>query len=1206
MQIKNMFEKQIDRDIKGVIKVGQSDEENIYQELDEYVVTKELLKHFRDFFDNYEKGINGYTDKMGVWISGFFGSGKSHFLKILSYLLQNSVVEGKRAIEYFTGRQSDTSIRPKIDDPMLIAKMTNSGTISSDVMLFNIDSKGSAKVGSGKEAIVEVFMKVFNEMQGYCGSIPYLAEFERQLDNEGKFEEFKQRFEAIAGAPWEKKRQAFAVIQDKIVKTIVDMDFMSEEAARNWCKSAKGSYDLSIEKFVSLVQEYCAKKGPNHHVIFLVDEIGQYIADDTQLMLNLQTIVEDLGTACRGKAWVIVTSQEDIDSITKTKGNDFSKIQGRFDTRLSLSASNVDEVIRKRVLAKNETAKSTLKLLYEQKESIIKNLITFTADTADKKLYTDKSDFADCYPFIPYQFNLLGQVLTAVRTHGASGKHLSDQSRSMLALFQESAIRVMGSEEGVLVPFSYFYDPLHKFIDHQHSQVISDAENNSRLDEFDVELLKVLFMIKYVKEIKANVDNLTTLMISNIDDDRIEIRGKIEESLKKLIKETLVQKNGEIYIFLTNEEQEINNAINNESVEMGEIIGEASTVIFEEIYTEKKYRYSNRYLFPFNQKVDDRFFKGNQSNDIGVTIITPYGGDYPDSSLRLLSISEKSVIVKLPNDSTFLDEITESIKIYKFLNKNASGARGSFDSIRRAKEDERIEKKDRIKIFIEDAIKNADIYVNGDKSTISAKEPASRINEALGKLVAMQYNKLTYMETAPEISDIDAIFKKSDGQMLLLGTSDTTPNKLALEEVVQVIGLNNARHMKTSLKSLQDKFVAAPYGFDQKDVQWLVAMLFKLGRISLTLSSQSLSLLSTEAKDIVRYLTKREYVEKLLVDIRERATDGQLRSAKEIMKDYFGFTLSSDDDDVIMRNFQSRAKDKIDVYDDILVEYRVNPKLPCKSLMEKAKNRLQEIMAIKEPAEFFKEVDKKRDDLLDDAEDTAPVFDFFKGDQRKIFEEAAKNLDFFGNSKTYVSNQELLKVVDDIAAIVNDRNPFSKIQKLPELNQKFKNLHVGLLEKEAAIMEPLVHDDFLKVKEVLDSKPFAEELRPKINQRFEEIFEKLNRSNDIATIKNIKLESDTLKIKCLDEIDEYERVHQPTPTPVQPVSPVMPGGEKPVTPPVAPMVVKTKRRKNISITNVAGARTYSIENEQDIDKFLSEMKRKLMDELEEGTIITLS
>ena len=1203
MQIKDMFEKQIDRDIKGVIKVGQSDEENVYQELDEYVVTKELLKHFRDFFENYEKGINGNTDKMGVWISGFFGSGKSHFLKILSYLLKNSVIEGKRAIEYFTDGK-------KIEDPMLIAKMTNSGTISSDVMLFNIDSKGSAKVGSGKEAIVEVFMKVFNEMQGYCGSIPYLAEFERQLDNEGRFEEFKEKFEEIAGATWEKKRQAFAVIQDKIVKTLVSMDFMSEEAARNWCKNAKGSYDLSIEKFVSLVKDYCEKKGPNHHVIFLVDEIGQYIADDTQLMLNLQTIVEDLGTACRGNAWVIVTSQEDIDSITKTKGNDFSKIQGRFDTRLSLSASNVDEVIRKRILEKNEIAESALKLLYEQKESIIKNLITFTADTADKKLYTDKTDFADCYPFIPYQFNLLGQVLTAVRTHGASGKHLSDQSRSMLALFQESAVRLKDSQEGVLVPFSYFYDPLHKFIDHQHSQVINEAENNSRLDEFDVELLKVLFMIKYVKEIKANIDNLTTLMLSNIDDDRIEIRGKIEESLKKLIRETLVQKNGEIYIFLTNEEQEINNAINSENVEMGEIIGEASTVIFEEIYKEKKYRYSNRYMFPFNQKVDDRYYKGNQSNDIGVSIITPYGDDYPDSALRLRSAQEHTVIVKLPNDGTFLDEITESIKIYKYLNKNASDARGSFDSIRRAKEDERIEKKDRIRIFIEDALKHAEIYVNGDKANIAAKEPANRINEALGKLVAMQYSKLTYMETAPELSDIAAVFNGSDGQLSFLGTSDSTPNKLALEEVIQVITLNNTRHVKTSLKALQDKFGAAPYGFDPKDVQWLVAMLFKTGRVSLTYNSQSLSLLSNTKDELVRYLTKREFVEKLLIDIRERATDGQIRSVKEVLKDYFGFALSSDDDDTIMRTFKNKAKDKLESFNDIMIEYRVNPKLPCKSLMDQAKKNLEEILAIKEPVEFFKTVDKKRDDLLDDAEDTAPVFDFFHGEQKKIFERALQQIRMFENSKTYVRDQEIIDNVAQMESIVTNRKPFGQIQKLPELSTQFVDQYGSLLNQEADEMRPIVDDDLKKVLNTLDEKEFAAVFRNKFIKAYEDLKEKLDGSSEIAAVKNIRLESDTLKLRCLDEITDYEMKHQPQPEPEPSVTPVTPvgGGEdtkpvKPVTPPVQP---KPKKRKNVSISNVAGARTYSIENEQDIDKFLAEMKRKLLQELEENTIITLS
>jgi hypothetical protein len=159
---------------------------------------------------------------------------------------------------------------------------------------------------------------------------------------------------------------------------------------------------------------------------------------------------------------------------------------------------------------------------------------------------------------------------------------------------------------------------------------------------------------------------------------------------------------------------------------------------------------------------------------------------------------------------------------------------------------------------------------------------------------------------------------------------------------------------------------------------------------------------------------------------------------------------------------------------------------------------------------------------------------------------------------------------------------------------------MGLLEKEAAIMDPLVHDDFLKVKEVLDTKPFAEVLRPCINKRFEEIWEKLRTSSDIAAIKNIKLESDTLKIKCLDEIDEYERAHQPAPEP-----PVVLGKE-PIEPIPAPTKVKTKRRKNVSISNVAGARTYSIETEQDIDKFLAEMKQKLMNELDDDTIITLS
>ena len=144
---------------------------------------------------------------------------------------------------------------------------------------------------------------------------------ERRLSEEGRYDEFKAAFEEEYGEPWEASRQDFDFIQDSVVDALVSMDFMSEVAARNWCEKAGEPYAISIEDFAKRVKTYIERKGNNHHVVFLVDEIGQYIGDDSKLMLNLQTVTEELGKECMGKAWVIVTSQQDIDSITKVKGN---------------------------------------------------------------------------------------------------------------------------------------------------------------------------------------------------------------------------------------------------------------------------------------------------------------------------------------------------------------------------------------------------------------------------------------------------------------------------------------------------------------------------------------------------------------------------------------------------------------------------------------------------------------------------------------------------------------------------------------------------------------------------------------------------------------------------------------------------------------------------------------------------------------------
>jgi len=371
MNINKMFEKDIARPIQGVVKIGQDSAEMIATELDEYVVTKELHRHFDKFFVGYNKGTKQRTDKIGVWISGFFGSGKSHFLKILSYLLGGDEYEHdgqlKKAIGFFDG---------KIGDNRVMADMQLASDTSADVILFNIDAEADSDSKSNKDPIVKVFMKVFNKMQGFCSTMPWVADLERQMVKDGVYDDFRKRFKELSGNEWEDARNDFYFEQDNIIGALADATRMSAEAALAWYNKAEDNYSLDINSFARRVREYIeakeVKSGKKHFVMFLCDEVGQYVGSSGALMLNLQNIVEGLGNECGGRAWVIATGQEDIDSITKVNRDNFSKIIGRFDTRLSLSSANVDEVIKKRLLAKTDTARDVLRLLYSEKEADLK------------------------------------------------------------------------------------------------------------------------------------------------------------------------------------------------------------------------------------------------------------------------------------------------------------------------------------------------------------------------------------------------------------------------------------------------------------------------------------------------------------------------------------------------------------------------------------------------------------------------------------------------------------------------------------------------------------------------------------------------------------------------------------------------------------------------------------------------------------------
>ncbi len=1191
MKIQEMFVKPIDRDIKGVIKVGQGEDSNVKQELEEYVVTRELQKHFAEFFSAYKKGIIGTTDKMGVWISGFFGSGKSHFLKILSYLLENRTVDGKRAIDYFIDDK-------KISDGMVLADMKLAAETPADVILFNVDSKGAASGKQDKDAIVSVFLKVFNEMQGFYGANPHIADLERKLFYDGRYEEFMEKFEDANGDPWVEARNEFDYSQDDVVDVLADMGIMSEEAARNWCEKAFTPYNISIEEFARLVKKYIDQKGKNHHIVFLVDEIGQYIGENSRLMLNLQTVTEDLGTACHGKAWIIVTSQQDIDSVIKVKGNDFSKIMGRFDTRLSLSSANVDEVIRRRILEKTPVATQTLSVLYDDKATILKNLILFN-DGIEKKLYSGRDNFAAVYPFVPYQFNLLGDVLTAIRTHGAAGKHLADGERSMLALFKESAMQIMDREPGALVPFYMFYDALEEFVEHSHKGVISKALENDYInpdheeDCFNVNVLKALFMIKYVKEIKANINNIASLMVTDIGNDRLELIRRVEDALKVLERQTLIQKNNDEYVFLTNEEQDINRAILNQAIDSAEVTNKVAELIFDGLFDEKKYRhpaFNNRYAFSFNQVVDDRPYKGSTGYDLTLKILTPNSDEIADEqTMRIISNQSSCVLVVLPDDRTFLEEIIAGARIEKFLRFDATNAVAKYEEIKNAKRTEMREHAQNARTFLSEALKAADIYVNGSRLQTSARDISGRINEALAKLVSSVYHKLSYIDAAMSESDVRSLIKGLNGQ-ITLGIGAENRNVLALNDLRDYIAQNSLKHTKTSMKTIMDRFMKAPYGFVEDDIKWLVAKLFKDGDIALYVNSEAVTVFSKSEDDIIRYITKKEFIEKLMAEKKEKPGEKQIKAVRGIMKELFNVTSSADDEDSLMKSFHGYAERLKIELEKLEIRYQSQPAYPGKKLVNEGKKLMLTVLDMKYSGEFFNSIYSDQDAYLDFAEEYGPLKTFFEGEQRGIFEKSLRLMSIYNDSKTFIVDKEIEVVVKDIKAILKMPAPYGSIYKLPSLNEKFGILYEKLLESMAKPIYDAIEEARKRVLDELNGKKCADTLKAKCLGRFAELKEKAETCNNVATLQNIKVEADALKVRLLNEIAEEEAK----------TSPLTAHEEHRDDQPLP-----VRKKKTVSIKSVNSATTWQIETIEDVDEYLKELRKKLIGTLEDNTIVNI-
>lgn len=1174
-----MFSKDIERSIKGVIKVGQKDDENVHQELDEYVITREIKQHMSKFYDNYQKGIDGHTDKMGVWISGFFGSGKSHFLKILSYLLENKTIDDKNAIDFFNG---------KIEDNILFNDIKRIGDVETEVILFNIDSKSAIDGKSKEDAILKVFMKVFNEHRGFYGDVPGVAEMEKHLTNEGKFLMFKNEFKQLSGFDWENRRRTFYFDKDYVVGALTKANGMTQDSAREWFDNGVNNYKISIERFAKDVKEYIDSKGKNFHLVFLVDEIGQYIGDDGKLMLNLQTLAEDLGTCCQGKAWIMVTSQESIDEMSKNiKGNDFSKIQGRFDTRLSLSSISVDEVIKKRILDKKNFVEQKLQQIYLEKSAMLKNIISFKEATTDLRSYQDECEFAEVYPFVPYQFKLLQNVFEQVRKHGSSGKHLSEGERSMLSAFKESALRYKDDEEGALVPFYAFYETIKEFLNPSVVRVIDGAYSNPALKDnpFNMEVLKVLFMIKYIKELPANIENMATLMITNIDEDKLLLKENIVKAVNILVKETLIQKNGDQYTFLTDDEQDINREIKQISIDPDQTKKELRNYMFQHFYDDKKFKYSKQYIFDFNKKMDEKDF-GSQTAHIGINVLSPLSDHYdkPDSNLRMMSAGTGELIIKLGGSNSYIEEMEEAIKINEYTKRtNVSLLSENIQNIINSKKAEERVRINRAKDGLEDALKNSTFYINGEPVDIKGSTVRERISNALKILVESVYTKLSYVKefiNKPE----DLLYVLSENEQLSVDQSFVNNNSLALKEVQEFIDLQSSVNKQIRVKILHDKYGDKPYGWNMLDISALIAMLLKDQRIILRLNGENLE---ANNSGIINALTKSSEVDRVLVIKRVKVDPRLLKTAKNICKELWSKTDISDDEDGL-------AKDIIILIDEQLRDikaYKVRyegRKYPGESLLDKGLEYFGEFDHISDNAVLFTKLKELEEDLLIWEEDIQYVKSFFDN-QKGIYDTGLKVASLYEENADYLTDEVIKEASTKLIGILTDYEPYGKIKNIPEYAETIESRIKQIVSNERSEALKQIKEDLEYLNMLANQEGVKDETRNNIQNTYFRFDENVKNFNDILKIQGVKGRSQTFKGSYITavkkDIEEYKNNRK--------------GPGIPVTYPLP----KEKQVKKIRVKELIHMKKFSTED--DIDVFIRELEKRLKHEIRENKDIEL-
>lgn len=1177
MTLREIFERDINRTIETVIKAD--DQDHVYQEVDEYVVTHEVSKKIRDFFAAY----NDYQGANGVWISGFFGSGKSHLLKILSYVMENKEYNGQKLGEVFAAKIKD--------DEMLKADVLQATRIPSESILFNIDQQAQITTKQETDAILNVFYKVLNDHQGFFGGQKHVADFERWLSTEGVYPQFKQQFEAITGKDWASgRRQYFSPnVKEAIDKTLTSLLGPTAEGYKNIIETLRKDSAISIEDFCNKVNDYIKSKPKGFRLNFFVDEVGQYISDNTKLMLNLQTIAETLATRTKGQAWVLVTSQEDMEKVVgdmnKAQQNDFSRIQARFKIKVPLTSANVDEVIEKRLLEKRTEAKSLLKDVWHQQHSNLETLLSFSEVGVQFKGYREEKNFVNKYPFVPYQFDLFQQCIRALSHHNAfQGKHASVGERSMLGVFQDVVLRMGERNTDALVTFDLLYEGIRSTIRGEIQNSITLAERNLD-DAFAIKVLKALFLVKYFSNFKTTIRNINVLMIDNVHIDLKAHDKKVIEALNLLEAQTYVQRNGDLYEFLTDDEKDIEQEIKATDVDESSVTQLLNEIVFDEVIRDTKIRYAdNKQDYEFTHKIDGVML--GREKELVIDVVTPNHDDYENPDLlRSQTMGYNTLMmVVLPADERLLKDIRLYLKTDKYIKQSQST--NNKETVKRLLYDKGTQNSERRRtliLLVKKLLGEATILLNGSKHEVgNTADGRTKVINAFQDLVKIAYPNLKMLGTTAFSEDtIKQTVKTKMND--LFGTDDNTITEPE-NEVLNYINRRKKQSDRTSLTDVRDQFMKKPYGWYPNAIWTVVAMLYKRGKLDVRRDSNLL----TDDEVLASLLNNRVQANTLLepqIDFDPK----QVQALKKVYNELFDETCAATEAKDVALAFRSKLNEELRSVRELVVQKNTYPFL---ATLEPLSENLDKLTR-KEPNYFLLNLKDFEDDLLDSKEDLLdPIKRFWHSDQKKIYDDIKVFLNGDQSNFEHIEGDELAT----LRTVYGDKKPYAgtgiRDAKAAMEALSSKVLYKLEEEKEKAIVTVEQHKETLSSN--ADFLKLTERQQEGLLKQLDDVIYKIKGNRYISNIRQYAFSTNDLKVRLLNEIQSL----LPKPEPVGVSDNGHPGNG----------VVDAQERKVVYVRRASVEVKFkkgTLETEQDVDDYVNSIREAYLKQIKENKRITL-